>query len=161
MIIISRINVDFFDQVVDLVDQYRVFYGQDSDKVRVGAFMRQVMSRNESILYGAIDDSRKIIGFVQLYVSYSTVALAPLWILNDLYVELGSRKQGVATKLIQHALLEAQVLGVKKVLLETHNTNIIAQQLYEQLGFVRDEHSYFYTYDVAKEQHIHLAAEPC
>ena len=159
---IRRIGAEDFEALVELVDKYRVFYRKESSKSEVRQFLRKIMSRNESIIYGAFGDKNvdparmdmegRLLGFVQLYMSYSTVSLAPLWVLNDLYVEETARNQGIASKLIKHALYEGEVFGAKGVALETQVDNKTAQRVYERLGFIKNELAYFYEFSFQSRQ---------
>ena len=57
------------------------------------------------------------------------------WVLNDLYVRENSRGRGFGEELIKKAITFAEETGAKGVLLETNIENVIAQRLYEKIGF--------------------------
>ena len=50
-------------------------------------------------------------GFTQFYPSFSSVSLARIFVLNDLFVHECARRKGVASKLLSAATEFAQVLG--------------------------------------------------
>lgn len=55
----------------------------------------------ESVIFIAVEpETDSIMGFVNLYPSYSTLALQRLWILNDLGVSGDFRGKGVSKALI-------------------------------------------------------------
>lgn len=126
-----------------LFDEYRIFYQQASDLAGADAFLRQRLENQESYIWLAIVDE-KIVGFTQLYPSFSSVSMKQQWVLNDLFVSPEARRQGVAQALIKEVLAFSQGMGSKGVLLETAATNLAAQRLYEKLGFVREKSYHFY-----------------
>ncbi|MBL7828023.1 MAG: GNAT family N-acetyltransferase [Saprospiraceae bacterium] len=130
---------------------YRVFYGQPDQPEEAQAFLRERMERSESVVFIAVDNDR-IAGFTQLYPSFTSVGMRPIWILNDLYVYEDYRKQGVAQALIEAVLEYSRQTGRKKVALATAYDNVQAQRLYERIGFVRDP---FYNYEILTEHHAH------
>ena len=87
---IVRAERDDLDDLVPLFDGYRQFYGQRSDLAAARAFLRERIERDESVIYLAYTEPGEAAGFTQLYPSFSSVSLKPLWILNDLYVRYGS-----------------------------------------------------------------------
>jgi ribosomal protein S18 acetylase RimI-like enzyme len=72
---------------------------------------------------------------VQLYPFFSSVRLARLLVLNDLYVAEGARRMGVARALIDGAAELARDRGCHGLMLETAEENHAAQTLYEKLGW--------------------------
>ena len=70
------------------------------------------------------------LGFAQLYPSFSSTALAGVFILNDLFVHEKVRRKGVACKLL--AALEAYAWseGAARVTLNVAMDNAQAQALY-------------------------------
>ena len=74
-----------------------------------------------------------------IYPTFSTVALAPIWLLNDLYVDESARGNGVATKLMETAEQAARDAGAARIWLRTANDNTAAQALYEGRNWKQDE----------------------
>jgi ribosomal protein S18 acetylase RimI-like enzyme len=135
---IQRINTATLFLVEELFDKYRIFYGQPSNLSLAKRFLQQRLSNNESIIFAALDnqDGTNIpAGFTQLYPLYSSVRAQKNWILNDLYVEAGYRKQGIGRKLIEAAMQFAKEQESHFVQLETATDNTTAQSLYEAIGF--------------------------
>ena len=124
-------------QLVPLFDSYRQFYQQPSDPAGATAFLRQRLTDNESVVFLALDDSIPL-GFAQLYPSFSSVSMKRLWILNDLYVSVRARKQGVATALIKQCAILGGETSAKGLVLETASDNLPAQHLYEKLGWTKE-----------------------
>ncbi|MET1043501.1 MAG: GNAT family N-acetyltransferase [Microbacteriaceae bacterium] len=117
---------------------YREFYEQPYDEQVAERFLRDRLSREQSIVLIAELDSTAV-GFTQLYPGFSSVAAAPSWLLNDLYVLDSARGNGVATALLNEAERLARAAGAVSLTLETAHTNVVAQRLYEREGYRRDE----------------------
>lgn len=131
-------------QLVPVFDAYRVFYQQESDLNLAEAFLRQRIEKQESVIFLAIDEKGKALGFTQLYPNFSSVSAKRTWQLNDLYVVKSARRQGVAKALMEHACQFAKRGGVKGIALETAESNHSAQRLYESLGYVKERGTYHY-----------------
>ena len=80
----------------------------------------------------------KLSGFTQLYPSLSSVSMARIFVLNDLFVDPAQRRGGVGRALLETAHAFARGQGAVRVTLETAVDNTSAQALYESLGYVRD-----------------------
>src|SRR2546426_2495476 len=132
------------DDLVALFDGYRQFYGQRSDPAAARAFLSQRIERDESVIYLAYPGTREAAGFTQLYPSFSSVSLKPLWILNDLFVRSDVRRGGVGRALLERARQHAVETGAKGLVLSTGATNEAAQTLYESCGWLRDDEFFQY-----------------
>ena len=87
------------EALVPLFDGYRQFYGRASDPDAARKFLMARFNHHESVLFIAHDGDTPV-GFTQLYPSFSSVSLARVFILNDLYVHEHARRKGVASKLM-------------------------------------------------------------
>src|ERR1051325_10793633 len=81
------------DALVPLFDAYRQFYRLESDPGGARRFLRDRFERGQSVVFLAIDGGVAA-GFTQLYPSFSSAAMAPIYILNDLFVAPNARKRG-------------------------------------------------------------------
>lgn len=135
---IKRINLSEAAKVIGLFDKYRVFYKKDSDIGLAEKFIKTRLDNNESVILVALDGNLPV-AFTQLYPKYSSVSAVKNWILNDLYVEPGYRKQGIGEALIKTAMDFAKSDGATYVQLETALDNYAAQSLYEGIGFQKQE----------------------
>ena len=86
MIEIRQAAIGDLELVVPLFDAYREFYRQQSDPERARRFLRDRLSHKESIIFLAFLDSSAI-GFTQLYPSFSSAAMARIFIVNDLFLK--------------------------------------------------------------------------
>jgi ribosomal protein S18 acetylase RimI-like enzyme len=132
-------TVEHLPMLGELLDQYRVFYGQPSDRPAAEHFLFERLINHESLIYLALDQSKEqAAGFIQLYPTFSSVSLMPEWLLSDLYVHPAYRRQGIATALLGEAMQMVKQREDKGLRLEMLPENIPAQKLYESLGFVKN-----------------------
>lgn len=141
---IREATVDDLDQLSILFAQYRVFYKQPFEPDAAKQFLKERLTRGESITLIAIENEQQV-GFTQLYPSFSSVGMKKIWILNDLFVSADHRQKGIARLLITRVIEYSKTTGRKKVALSTAYDNITAQRLYETLGFTRED---FYNYEI-------------
>lgn len=149
---IKRINSFESNLVIQLFDKYRVFYKQPSNIALATNFIQSRLDNNESVIFVAIvkDENQIIpIGFTQLYPKFSSGKAIKIWILNDLFVEPEYRKQSTGENLIKTALKYAKEDGASYVELSTAVDNYNAQNLYESIGFIRQNpSSEFFNYKI-------------
>lgn len=126
------------DALAGLFDEYRQFYGRESDIQAAKAFLQARFNHGESIIFIAHDRMGPV-GFVQLYPSFSSVSMARTFILNDLYVRPRIRRSGAAGRLMEAAENFGRMLGAVRLTLSTAITNNEAQALYVAAGWKRDE----------------------
>ena len=119
-------------EVVNLFNEYRVYFGQSSDELEAEIFLTERLKNNESIIFIA-KQNEKVIGFTQLYPGFSSLSLKPIGILNDLYVLESHRNSGAGKSLIEAAFSLGKNLNWKGMILETSPDNP-ARRLYEREG---------------------------
>jgi GNAT superfamily N-acetyltransferase len=142
---IHSVTLEHLSQIVPLFDAYRQFYKQGSDLEGARAYLLERLSLGEATAFLALADG-KAVGFTLLYDTFTSVAMKPLCVLNDLYTVPEARGQGVAAALIARARTHARGTGAFRLRLRTANDNLVAQSVYEKLGFKRDE--VYLTYDL-------------
>jgi GNAT superfamily N-acetyltransferase len=133
-----RAELDDLDVLAPLFDAYRRFYGQPSDLAGTRTFLADRFKRGESVIFLAVVDGA-IVGFTQLYPSFSSVSMKRLWVLNDLFVTPDARKSGAGRALLERAERWAAETGAKGLTLSTQLTNLGAQRLYEACGWTKDD----------------------
>lgn len=126
-----------------LFDQYRAFYNQSSNLEAAKKFLEARFHNNDSVIFTAIDNGQ-IVGFTQLYPSFSSVSMKRIWILNDLFVKEGYRRRGIAQLLISAVKKYGQKTDALRIVLATQISNIPAQKLYESCEYAKDEEFYHY-----------------
>jgi len=137
---IKQADIHDMELLVPLFNEYRMFYGQDSDEAGARKFLTERIGQLQSVVLLALcDEGKTAAGFAQLYPSFSSVSMKRLWILNDLFVHKIYRKGGVAGSLLEAAKRHAAATGAKGLTLSTAHDNANAQRLYEKSGYVKDE----------------------
>lgn len=134
---IVKASISELNDIAILFNLYRQFYNQSSDIVSSKAFIENRLINQESIIFLAISDLNEAVGFVQLYPSYSSVAMKRMWYLNDLFVVETARNQGVARSLLKQVKSFAQETDALTVKLATAMTNKHAKSLYESEGYLK------------------------
>jgi ribosomal protein S18 acetylase RimI-like enzyme len=130
------------DLVAPLFDAYRQFYHQPPDLPAARAYLAERLEQGESVIFLALLDTTTgpiPAGFTQLYPSFSSISLRPVWILYDLFVAPTARRRGVGRALLLHARAHAAGSGASEMTLQTAVTNTPAQALYIALGWMRDD----------------------
>lgn len=134
---VSRAGPADLDALAMLFDAYRQFYGQAPDVPRARQWLRERLRFGESVVLVARRGGT-VAGFVQLYPMFSSVRTARTWILNDLYVDAGARRRGVAHRLLDAAAAFAREDGAAGISLETTRDNVAARALYSHAGWHED-----------------------
>jgi len=128
--------------IVPLFDQYRIFYGQESNIKAAEKFLIDRFRLNECTVFIAKYEN-KAAGFTLLYKTFSSVSMRPYYVLNDLYVNTDYRQKGIGQLLLEKAQAYCRSKNYKGLALETAIDNP-AQRLYEKLGWKKDSHCFHY-----------------
>jgi GNAT superfamily N-acetyltransferase len=82
----------------------------------------------------------QLLGLVHYIFHRSTIMIAPVCYLQDLFTAESARGKGVGRALIEAVYERAQEAGSKRVYWQTHETNLTAMKLYDHIaersGFV-------------------------
>ncbi len=158
---IRQADLADLQEVGRLFNEYRMFYNQNADIEAACQYIKERMESHESVILVAETDvesdqgtaesdgtplskGMNCTGFVQLYPSFSSVSMGPIWVLNDLFVHPDYRQQGIARKLLQAAKQLATERGVLRISLSTELSNKQAQALYESEGYAQDTKFMYY-----------------
>ena len=144
---IIEVKPEQVDLVIPLFDAYRQFYRKPSDLEGARQFLNERFQRRESVIL-AVVEAGKALGFTQLYPSFSSISLKPIWILNDLYVVAAARRRGIAGRLLTAAIAHAVQTGAARLLLSTAVDNATAQTLYEQHGWHKETGFLHYEFEL-------------
>ncbi len=142
--VIRTATVDDLDVLVPLFDAYRAFYERAPDPAGARAYLQaRIAAADATVLIAGIDG--RTVGFALMYPSWSSLAMAPVVHLSDLFVAPGSRARGAGRALIEACEAFGLRHGAVRLQLETHRTNTVAQALYTELGWELDEEFIGYT----------------
>ena len=148
---ISRAGPADLDALAQLFDAYRQFYQQPSDLPLARQWLRERLRFGESVVLVA-KRGGVAVGFVQLYPMFSSVRTSRTWILNDLYVDAGTRRRGVARALLDASAAFARGDGAAGISLETTQDNAAARALYRAAGWNEDA-TQWYSLSFSKQHH--------
>ncbi len=142
---LKQATINDLDDIVELFDKYRIFYGQKSDIDAAKKFIYEKFEHRESIIFIAKDlSSNKVLGFTQLYPVFSSISMQRSLVLNDLFVLDEFRKIGIAELLMKEAKSYGKKINSKGIELSTAKDNFAAQSLYKKLSYEKDEDFFHY-----------------
>jgi ribosomal protein S18 acetylase RimI-like enzyme len=142
--VIERARVEDTDSIAPLFDAYRQFYGAAPNLRGASTFIAARLERDESVILLAralrrASEPSSVVGFAQLYPSFSSVSLGPIIVLNDLFVLPSWRRSSVARSLIAQTARHGERVGAIRIHLSTQLTNAPARRLYQSLDFIADQ----------------------
>ena len=139
-------------EVVRLFNAYRDFYSEVPDEPRALTFIHdritlacaqppgQFSVAQYFLAWMETAQGRAAVGFMHLMPSTNTLAMRPIWFLEDLTTNPSARRKGVAAAFLRHAEQFARNTGAERLTLATAHDNAAAQGVYRKLGYVREEH---------------------
>ncbi len=131
------------ENLSDLFNSYRMFYGKKSDLKVANEFLRSRIENKDSKIF-VCDLNNELSGFVQLYPIFSSTRVSKYWLLNDLFVDIKKRGKGYSKLLIDRSkelVIQSEACGM---MLETEKSNDIGNMLYPSTGFKKNELCNFY-----------------
>ena len=145
---ITEASIDDLELLAIQFDLYRQFYTLDSNIDACKKYLRSRLENQECKIFKAQIENGAVVGFTQIYTTFSSISLNRIHILYDLFVEKDYRKFGIGRALMNKATEFAKSEGVSHIQLSTAKDNKIAQALYESLKYKRDEDFYDYELNV-------------
>ena len=146
---IISLTDDFIDGFAELMDEYRAFYGKQTNFGESRKYVCQLLNNDSVFFLLAISADEKPIGFCTLFQSFSSVQAKKIFILNDLYVHNDHRHFGYGGQLLDAAIALAKKHKINFLKLETAKDNVAAQNVYEKHGWKR---SGFLSYGIDVEE---------
>ncbi|MEU8659478.1 GNAT family N-acetyltransferase [Actinoplanes philippinensis] len=143
-ITVRRAAADDLADVAGLFCGYLDFYHRPTPAGRVLAFLRERHERGESVLFLARAADGAPAGFANVYPTFSSLSMAPVWTLNDLFVAAAARRTGAGRALVRAVTEAARAAGAVAVQLQTAPDNATAQALYRSEGFQPDAFAAYY-----------------
>ncbi len=137
-------GIQDLEKVLPLFEAYRGFHGASPDVAGARWFLQERYRLGDACIFLAETPAAQPLGFTQLYPMFTSIGLAPIWVLNDLYVEESHRNTGVGQQLLAAASEHAKRSGAAGVWLTTQRDTWRAQHLYDRAGWVRNNDFLFY-----------------
>ncbi|WP_456819105.1 N-acetyltransferase family protein [Cellulomonas sp. URHB0016] len=143
MTTVRRATPADLDEITPLFEQYLAFYRREHPPEAVREFLAHRILGDDSVVLVAESDGA-VVGVARCFPTWSSLSLAPAWVLNDLFVDPGARGTGAGRALVRAAKEEGAAIGAVYVALETGRDNVVGQTLYASEGFVRDDDNLHY-----------------
>ena len=144
---IVRADLSHLTELARLFDSYRQFYDCEPDRKLATEFIHARLANHESVIFLALDNQDKAIGFTQLYPSFCSVDAIKIFILYDLYVDTDARQLSAGRTLMEKASEYVKAAGGARIDLLTGKDNDRARTLYEKLGYEKTNED-FYAYSL-------------
>lgn len=125
---VKSINPELIQAIQNLFPQLTQFSPIPDEEA-----IQKMINSQASSLWIARNESGQIIGMLSLAI-YRTTTGVHAWI-EDVVVDQKARRQGVAGRLTQAAVEFAQQNEAKAVSLTSRPERVVANQLYQKLGF--------------------------
>jgi len=142
--IVRFVSPSDFAQWLPLWQGYNQFYGRSGATALPEEITRATWARffdaGEPVHALVAESEGRLIGLSHYLFHRSTILLAPICYLNDLFTDESARGKGVGKALIEAVYEQARLAGSPRVYWQTHETNLTAMKLYDQVaersGFV-------------------------
>jgi ribosomal protein S18 acetylase RimI-like enzyme len=134
---VERINHNQRHLYADLFNQYNISSCETGQEKLFTNRMPEQMFNGEPVLFIVLTNCPEQIpvGFIQLYSTCSSANATYVTIVHDMYVLPDYRKNGIGLRLIEAAVRFAIHSKSALIQLETLQDNLIAQKLFESVGF--------------------------
>jgi len=141
---IRTVTPEDFVQWRVLWDGYNAFYGRAGATALAEPITAALWSRffdGYEPVHGLVAESEgRLVGLTHYLFHRSTTSIGPTCYLQDLFTDAATRGQGVGRALIEAVYDRARSAGASRVYWQTHETNLTAMKLYDQVaersGFV-------------------------
>ena len=127
-----------YEQWLPLWNGYNAFYGRSGPTALpaevTATTWKRFFDEREPVYALVAELDGALIGLTHYLFHRSTTLIAPICYLQDLYTAPDRRRSGVGRALIEAVYECAHDAGSPRVYWQTHETNLTAQRLYEQVA---------------------------
>jgi GNAT superfamily N-acetyltransferase len=127
-----------YEPWLTLWNGYNAFYGRSGPTALPAEVTRTTWQRffdaREPVYALVAELDGSLVGLTHYLLHRSTTLIAPICYLQDLYTAPERRRTGVGRALIESVYECARDAGSPRVYWQTHETNLVAQRLYEQVA---------------------------
>src|SRR5262245_17519658 len=132
---IEPVSEGQFEGLLPMIAAYQGFYeAEDIRTERNRAFFRRFIAPSDEGLLIAAWRGEALVGYACLYWHFSSTRAVETVLMNDLFVDPGSRGRGVGRALIEATADVARERGADHVEWTTRPDNEAAQRLYDSTG---------------------------
>ena len=126
------------EQWLPLWDGYNAFYGRSGPTALPAEITATTWKRffepAEPVHALVAELDGRLVGLAHYLFHRSTILVAPICYLQDLFTAPDQRRAGVGRALIEAVYRRAQQAGSARVYWQTHETNLLARRLYDQVA---------------------------
>src|ERR1700757_4808658 len=137
-IIIRFVTRQDYAQWLPLWDGYNAFYGRSGPTALAPEITAMTWQRffdtYEPVHALVAESGGRLLGLTHYLFHRSTTAIQPLCYLQDLFTGEAARGKGVGRALINGVHEQAARAGSPRVYWQTHETNLVAQGLYDKVA---------------------------
>jgi GNAT superfamily N-acetyltransferase len=127
-----------FDAWATLWDGYNAFYGRHGPTALPAHITRTTWQRffdaYEPVHCLVAERHGQLVGLAHYLLHRSTIQIGPICYLQDLFTSVAARAQGVGRALIEAVYERARSADCGRVYWQTHETNLEAMRLYDQVA---------------------------
>jgi GNAT superfamily N-acetyltransferase len=135
---IRFITPNDYNRWLPLWDGYNAFYGRSGPTALPLEITRMTWSRffdaYEPVHALVAESNGRLLGLTHYLFHRSTISIAPVCYLQDLFTSEAARGKGVGRALINAVYEQAKLAGSNRVYWQTHETNHTAMQLYDKVA---------------------------
>jgi GNAT superfamily N-acetyltransferase len=137
-VVIRDISPSDHEQWLPLWDGYNAFYGRSGPTALPSEITATTWKRffdDDEPVYALVAElDGRLVGLTHYLFHRSTTLLAPICYLQDLFTLPELRRSGVGRALIEAVYRRAAQAGSVRVYWQTHETNLVARRLYDQVA---------------------------
>lgn len=127
-----------YEQWLPLWEGYNAFYGRSGPTALpaevTATTWKRFLDPSEPVYALVAELDGRLVGLTHYLFHRSTTLVAPICYLQDLFTTPQSRRTGVGRALIEAVYRRAQEAGSPRVYWQTHETNLVAQRLYDEVA---------------------------
>lgn len=137
-VIVRDIDRADYEQWLPLWEGYNAFYGRTGPTALPAEITDVTWGRffdaAEAVHALVAEQRRRLVGIAHYLFHRSTIALEPVCYLQDLFTVADQRGKGVGRALIEAVYSRARAAGARRVYWQTHESNLVAQRLYDRIA---------------------------
>jgi GNAT superfamily N-acetyltransferase len=135
---VRRVVRTDFAEWLPLWEGYNKFYGRSGDTALPAEITQMTWARffdaYEPVRALVAESDGRLVGLVHYVFHRSTIMLGPTCYLQDLFTNEALRGRGIGRALINAVYEQARIAGSTRVYWQTHETNLTAIKLYDQVA---------------------------
>lgn len=120
--IISDLKEEYIEQIANIEKDCFLQNAWSEDSIR-----KELVNQNS--VFECLVDNGVVIGYYSFYYSGNEAFI------NNIAVNLSCRRNGFGKILVNRLIDKAKSIGINAITLEVRKSNVIAQHLYESIGF--------------------------